>query len=815
LATDLQDMTGYEVCERLTAQPSTADIPILFISPSEDPQGTARIFAAGGSDFVTRPFQEEVVLARVETHLALHSLHRQLEETRADWETDRAERLHAAQALQEAEKRGRQLIENLSEVIYAADADGILTYVSPAIEPFLGYSPSEVVDRPLRQFIHLEDLPGLDSSLGRILAGESAANEYRILTKAGKTRWVRTSSQPMLEGDLVIGLQGVLVDITELKQADERIRQQNEFLTSVLESLTHPFYVIDVRDYRIQMANSAARVQGWSGSATCYALTHGRTEPCDTAEHPCPLQEVKRTGQPVTVEHIHYNAAGEARNIEVRGYPLFDSEGNVSQVIEYALDVTERKQAEQALRQSERQYRQLLEALQEGIWVIDQEARTTFVNRRMAEMLGYTVEEMEGQPLFSFMDERGVEITQRNLERRAQGIREQHDFEFLRKDGSRLYALLETSPVYDDDGNYIGGIAGIQDISERRQAEKALQRSETLLNETQRLAKVGGWELDLDSSRVTWTEEVYRIHELPPGFEPTLDTALDYYHPEDRPRLQQAIRRAADSGQPWDLELRFITATGKELWVRAIGRAEHQDGRAVRLSGTFQDITERKQADQALQEAAVAAERNRLARDLHDSVTQALFSASLVAEVLPQVWQRDPAEAQQGLDELRLLTRGALAEMRTMLLELRPAALIETKLHDLLWQLTEAVTGRTQLVAISGIEPAPSLPPDVQVTFYRVAQEALNNVVKHAEARHVTVGLHASPPLDTGRPDSWRGQLILQVRDDGRGFDPGEVEPGKLGLGIMRERAESTGAMLTIESRPGRGTLVTLAWQNT
>jgi signal transduction histidine kinase len=232
----------------------------------------------------------------------------------------------------------------------------------------------------------------------------------------------------------------------------------------------------------------------------------------------------------------------------------------------------------------------------------------------------------------------------------------------------------------------------------------------------------------------------------------------------------------------------------------------------VRLSGTFQDITERKEAEQALEEAAAIAERNRLARDLHDSVTQALFSASLVAEVLPQVWDRDPVAAQEGLEELRLLSRSALAEMRTMLLELRPATLVETRLNELLRQLTEATTSRSQLQVTFNIEPSPALPPDVHITFYRVAQEALNNAVKHADADQVTVSLQASPSVSGRNVGDWQGQVTLRISDDGQGFDPEGTEAEQLGLSIMRERAGGIGADLEIDSQAGRGTRITLVW---
>lgn len=118
----------------------------------------------------------------------------------------------------------------------------------------------------------------------------------------------------------------------------EKIQQQNEFLQSVFESVTHPFYVIDANDYTITMANSAANLGRITGIATCYALAHRIDKPCHSEEHPCPLEMIKKTKKPATVEHIHYDKDGNARNIEIHGFPIFDSEGNLVQMIEYCLD---------------------------------------------------------------------------------------------------------------------------------------------------------------------------------------------------------------------------------------------------------------------------------------------------------------------------------------------------------------------------------------------------------------------------------------------------------------------------------------------
>lgn len=205
------------------------------------------------------------------------------------------------------------------------------------------------------------------------------------------------------------------------------------------------------------------------------------------------------------------------------------------------------------------------------------------------------------------------------------------------------------------------------------------------------------------------------------------------------------------------------------------------------------------------QRVAAMEERNRLARDLHDAVTQTLFSATLIADALPASWESDPEEGRQLLRELRQLSRGALAEMRTLLLELRPATLTETNLATLLKQLGEAAAGQGDLSVTVDAAVDCKLPPPVHVALYRIAQEALNNVVKHSRATKVTVTLHGIP----GEPkEGSNGGIVLEITDDGRGFDLARVPPDHLGLGIMRERAQAIGATLSVESRPGCGTQI-------
>ena len=202
------------------------------------------------------------------------------------------------------------------------------------------------------------------------------------------------------------------------------------------------------------------------------------------------------------------------------------------------------------------------------------------------------------------------------------------------------------------------------------------------------------------------------------------------------------------------------------------------------------------------QQVATAEERQRLARELHDAVTQTLFSASLIAEVLPRLTERNPEEGRRRLEELRQLTRGALAEMRTLLLELRPAALIDTPFAQLLQQLAEANTGRGSMQIKVEAEGEGALPEELQIGLYRIAQEALNNINKHSGAKHAEIRFRK------------RGSRVdLRITDDGRGFDTSSTPPGHFGLGIMRERARAIGAQLRIESRVGAGTRIDVHWR--
>ena len=265
-------------------------------------------------------------------------------------------------------------------------------------------------------------------------------------------------------------------------------------------------------------------------------------------------------------------------------------------------------------------------------------------------------------------------------------------------------------------------------------------------------------------------------------------------------RLLRAMRRFRDGDLKRQLEVSFNDEIGY------LTESFNEMARAQRdLVNTLEDQVARRSAEVA--EFAVRnarlEERNRLSGDLHDTVTQTLFSAAMLSDGLADQWSGETGSAAAQLRQLAQMNRHALAEMRTMLNELRTDGIVEQPLSHLVSTLAqEFADSQGDAVAMTcDISGDTLLPLDVQAMMYRIAQESLNNIARHAQASRVAIVLEALP-----------GQALLSISDNGAGFDPGNVRPGHLGLQIMRERARRIDAVLEVESRAGAGTTITAIW---
>ena len=277
---------------------------------------------------------------------------------------------------------------------------------------------------------------------------------------------------------------------TDLKKCLRDIHRQNEFLNNVIESLPHPFHVIDVKDYTIKMANSVSgRFQSSGEPQTCYWLTHNRYEPCSLEGDPCPLEIVRTTGKPATVEHVHYDKHGNPRNVEVHAYPVFDDQGNLTQVIESSYDITERKRVEESLKETSAFLNTLMNAIPAPLFYKDTDGRYIGFNKSYEEFYGKTRQELVGKTVF--------DIAPRDLAE----VYHAKDNELFDKPGVQIYdsqvkdshgivheVVFHKSTFSNSQGNVLGLIGVILDITERKRLEK---EKENLIIELQEaLSKV-------------------------------------------------------------------------------------------------------------------------------------------------------------------------------------------------------------------------------------------------------------------------------------------------------------------------------------
>ncbi len=297
---------------------------------------------------------------------------------------------------------------------------------------------------------------------------------------------------------------------------------------------------------------------------------------------------------------------GGSKTISWNTRAIPHEQGVPDRFVAIGIDITERKKAENALRESEERYRMLFQNTNEGIVVhgfTPEGLPTSFtdVNNIACRQLGYSREEM----LTLSVKDIDAPETWGAAAARAHKLLEQGHLVFegihIRKNGEK-YPVEVSAHVFDLKDQKVT-LALWRDITERKRAEDQLKESETFLNEVGEIALVGGWQLDVRTKDLRFTKETYRIHEVPEDTIINLSQAIHFFDLPDRSTLEAALQRCTEEGEPFDLELPFTNAKEKKLWTRTKGRAIRVDGKVVKLEGTFQDITERKRAEDQLKES--------------------------------------------------------------------------------------------------------------------------------------------------------------------------------------------------------------------
>jgi PAS domain S-box-containing protein len=507
-----------------------------------------------------------------------------------------------------------ELVRHISVGLYKMrvfpDGKMKFEYVSDKLCKMLGLEEQVALNNPETVFsaIHPEDYPAMVEA-NRIAAKNPELFHWEGRCRIwGKMGWIRIESEPTILSDGGSLWNGVIFDITRQKKDELTLQQSEARFRSYFELPLIGIAITSPEKGWIEANDGLKAMLGYSMVELSGLTWEDLTHPDDLAYDVEQFNRVMANQQDtyfLEKRFIHKNGNIIWTNLSVGCVRKPDR--SVDYTVALLQNITDRKHSEDELRINEERYRLLAENSRDVIWTMKLDGTITYISPAVEQLRGFTVEESMRQPLDKILTPDSQAIVIEYLQRLNTAFESGMPLESFRgeneyycKDGSTLWTEVIVYPLPPNDNGSVTLLGVTRDNNERRKAENALRKSEEMLRETGRMAKLGGWELDLFTMELTWTEETYRIHEVEPHQKPLLEDGINFYTPESRPVLQKALDLAITQGVPFDVELQFITAKGNHLWVRSFGKADLVDGHPVRLFGVFQDITERQKAEEEL-----------------------------------------------------------------------------------------------------------------------------------------------------------------------------------------------------------------------
>ena len=473
-------------------------------------------------------------------------------------------------------------------------------------------SPAKILEK-----IHPEDRPGFAERNAEAINRQVPFRWEGRLAAEGQPRWIHFESTPRVLPDGSTTWTGVLMDITEQKTAHAIVDQQYAVLAGILESVGTPIFSLD-RSYRYTSFNQvhAATMKAIYGCDIGLGMS---LMDCMTVAEDRELSRANLarafTGEAFVAEGTSGNDGHLKVEFEVSHHPIRAKDGTVTGVTVLARDVSARNQMERSIKEHTFRLRAMFETTRDAVWLLGPDLRFLDMNEPACKMLGYsrqemfglTIPELEAAAPTSRFSDHSVRINQRGFDLFESTLR--------RKDGTLVPVEVSAAAL----GGTGQQVAFVRNISERKIQEDKLRRATDLLRQSQAIAKVGGWEIDLEANTLWWTEETFHIHGLVPGeYLPTVETSINFYAPEWRPVITAAIQESVRTGKGFDLEMELITAKGQRIWVHAHGATLSKEGRVVKVRGAFQDINDQKRAEQ------LRIERERRYRAIFDTAAEGL-----------------------------------------------------------------------------------------------------------------------------------------------------------------------------------------------
>lgn len=505
-------------------------------------------------------------------------------------------------------------IESMTDAIVITDGSGRFIQFNEAFAAFHRFIDKEECMKYLTYY--MDTFEGFDLNgklvpmnewpIYRALRGETGKNlEFILHRKDTDERWIGSYSfAPIrIANGQINGMVLTGRDITERKHAEEALRISEERYRNIFESAVIGIYRT-TPDGKILMANpTLVKLLGFDSLEELKQRNLEKEGFEGKASRDEFRRKLETKGMATGLESEWKTRDGKSVFVNENARVFYNDKGDVIYYEGTIEDITERKMMERHLRESEERFRKAFLINPDSITITRMEDGIFIsVNNGFTQILGYSEEEVKGKTALQlgiFLDQEERQRYVREL--KAKGVVENWEIRLKKKDG-RLIDTLSSSVIIEVEGqDHI--LSTIKDVTEINRAGEALRKQEALLNEMGRMAQVGGWEYDPQSGKVIWTSEVARIHDLDPTPEVTVDEGVSYYFGSSREMIKEAIRLGVEEALPYDLELEIVSAKGVHKWVRSIGNPVVENGKVIRITGSFQDITVRKNAEIALRKS--------------------------------------------------------------------------------------------------------------------------------------------------------------------------------------------------------------------
>ena len=489
--------------------------------------------------------------------------------------------------------------------------------------------------------------------------------------------------------------------------------------------------------------------------------------------------------------------------VERHSRAYFDERGKMKRIVGMVVDITEKKRAEVAVLR----HAAIVESSDDAIIGVDMNGIVTDWNKGAERVFGYSAKEAMGRNI-SFLSpadrsEDGLNILKNVISGKAV---KQYETVRRRKDGTHIDVSITLSPIVDAEGKVIGASGIGQDITERKEAEEALRKSEERLRMAQWAAHIGTFDLNIRTGVDIWTPETEALYGLPPGgFGGTLTAFENLIHPDDQKRVVELTHEMMRTGQPMEGEWRVVWPDGGVHWIASRGQVfMDESGEPSRMLGVNLDITERKRAEEALSDItrklveAQEQERIRIARELHDDISQRLALLAIDLDRVRGNYNDLPSEVRDHMQELQRMTADISSRVYAMSHELHSLTPDPSGLAKSMRGWCRDFGKRQKMEIIFRGHDLPRLSQGISLCLFRILQEALHNSAKHSGVERVEVELAGNS-----------GQIDLIVSDSGKGFDIEAARQGQgLGLTSMQERVRLVGGTIVIDSKPLAGTTI-------